>query len=60
MSFRAIDQTSREGAASAPALAEDPALAAAYLVAGGLMEICGPFFWAVLIVGFLIAEVPLD
>jgi hypothetical protein len=37
-----------------------PALATAYLVAGGLMEICGPLFWAILAAGFLVAEFSLD
>jgi hypothetical protein len=59
MSFRAIDQTPVPNA-SLPDVLDDPALAAAYLVAGGLMEICGRLFWAVLAVGFLIAELALD
>ncbi len=60
MSFRAIDQAPPEPAASVPDLLDDPALAIAYLLAGGLMEVCGRLFWAVLVVGFLIAELPLD
>jgi hypothetical protein len=59
MSFHAIDHVSPKAGASEPDLLDDPALAAAYLVAGGLMEICGPLFWAVLVIGFLIAELPL-
>jgi hypothetical protein len=39
---------------------DDPALETAYWVAGGLMEVLGPLFWAVLIVGFLFAEFWLD
>jgi len=35
---------------------DDPALGLAYLLAGGLMEVCGPLFWAVLVVGFVFAE----
>ncbi len=60
MSFHAIDQAPPRAAASEPDPLDDPALAAAYLVAGGLMEVCGPFFWAVLVVGFLMGELPLD
>ncbi len=59
MSFWATDQTPVANA-SLPDVLDDPALAAAYLVAGALMEICGRLFWAVLVVGFLIAELPLD
>jgi hypothetical protein len=59
MSFHAIDHVSPRAAAAEPDLLDDPALAAAFLVAGGLMEVCGPLFWAVLVVGFLIAELPL-
>lgn len=57
MSFRAIDHAPPEPAA-VPDLLDDPGLATAYLLAGGLMEVCGPLFWAVLIVGFLIAGLP--
>ena len=39
---------------------DDPALETAYWVSGGLMEVLGPLFWAVLIVGFLFAEFWLD
>ena len=60
MSFRAIDQAPLIPAAAEPDLLNDPTLAAAYLVAGGLMEVCGPLFWAVLVIGFLMAELPLD
>ena len=60
MSLRAIDQAPPEAAAAVPDLLDDPALAAAYLLAGGLMAVCGRLFWAVLVVGFLIAELPLD
>ena len=60
MSFHAIDHVSPRGAASEPDLRDDPLLAAAYLVAGGLMEVCGRLFWAVLLIGFLMAELPLD
>jgi hypothetical protein len=47
---------------STPALdlADRPALAVAYLLAGGLMELCGPLFWAILAVGLLFAEFSLD
>ena len=41
-------------------LLDRPGLATAYLIAGGLMEICGPLFWAVLVAGFLFAEFGLD
>jgi hypothetical protein len=41
-------------------LLDDPALGVAHLLAGGLLEICGPFFWAVLVGGFLLAEFALD
>jgi hypothetical protein len=41
-------------------LIDRPALATAYLVAGGLMEVCGPLFWAILAAGFLVAEFGLD
>ena len=41
-------------------LVDRPALALAYLLAGGLMEICGPLFWAILAAGFLFAEFGLD
>jgi hypothetical protein len=58
MSFRAIDQAPEP--AAVPDVLDDPALATAYLLAGGLMEVCGPLFWAVLVVGLLIAELPLD
>jgi hypothetical protein len=37
-------------------LVEEPLLAVAHLLAGGLLEILGPFFWAALICGFLFAE----
>ena len=37
-------------------LTNRPALAIAYLLAGGLMEFCGPLFWAALAVGFLFAQ----
>ena len=60
MSFDAIDQAPPRAAASKPDLLDDPALAAAYFLAGGLMEVCGRLFWAILVVGFLIAELPLD
>ena len=43
-----------------PALVHRPALATAYLLAGGLMEVCGPLFWAILAAGFLLAEFGLD
>jgi hypothetical protein len=39
-----------------PDLSDRPVVAIAYLLAGGLMEILGPVFWAVLIVSFLFAE----
>jgi hypothetical protein len=54
MSFGAIDQTPEP--AAVPDVLDDPVLAAAYLLAGGLMEVCGPLFWAVLVVGLLIAD----
>lgn len=41
-------------------LVNDPVLATAHLLAGALMEICGPFFWAVLASGFFFAEFWLD
>jgi hypothetical protein len=41
---------------SALELPEDPAVEIAYRLAGGLMEILGPLFWAVLILGFLFSE----
>jgi hypothetical protein len=41
-------------------LVDRPALAVAYVLAGGLMEICGPLFWAVLATEFLLAEFGLD
>jgi hypothetical protein len=44
----------------APALPENEAVAIAELLAAGLMEVLGPMFWAVLIVGFLAAEFALD
>jgi hypothetical protein len=44
----------------APDLSDRPMVAIAYLLAGGLMEILGPVFWAVLIVGFLFAEFFID
>jgi hypothetical protein len=59
MSLRAIDQAQPVPHPSVPDV-DDPALAAAYLLAGGLMEVCGRLFWAVLVVGFVIAELPLD
>jgi len=59
MSLRAIDQAQPVPHPSAPNV-DDPALATAYLLAGGLMEVCGRLFWAVLVVGFVIAELPLD
>jgi hypothetical protein len=34
----------------------DPTIEIVYLLAGALMEVLGPLFWAVLIVGFLFAE----
>jgi len=60
MSLRTTDPAQPVPDASVPDVLDDPALAAAYLVAGGLMEVCGRLFWAVLVVGFLIAELPLD
>ena len=33
----------------------DPAAAIANILAGGLMEVCGPLFWGMLIVGFFSA-----
>jgi hypothetical protein len=44
----------------APDLSDRPMITIAYLLAGGLMEILGPMFWAVLIVGFLFAEFFID
>jgi hypothetical protein len=44
----------------APDLSDRPMVAIAYLLAGGLMKILGPMFWAVLIVGFLFAEFFID
>jgi hypothetical protein len=41
-------------------LVDRPALAVVYLLTSGLMEICGPLFWAVLAAGFLLAEFGLD
>ena len=41
-------------------LVNDPALAIAHLLAGGLIEVCGPLFWAALAIGFLLAEFSLD
>ena len=41
---------------SALGLQNDPALETVYLLAGALMEVLGPLFWAVLIAGFLFAE----
>ena len=35
---------------------DHPALAVAHLLAGGLLEILGPVFWAVLAAGFIAAE----
>jgi hypothetical protein len=58
MSLRAIDKAPEP--AAVPDVLDDLALATAYLLAGGLMEVCGPLFWAVLVVGLLIAELPLD
>jgi hypothetical protein len=58
MSFRAIDQSPSPRVAAIPDLLDDPALATAYLLAGGLMEVCGRLFWAVLVVGLLMAELP--
>lgn len=49
-----------EPTAAAPDLTDRPALAIAYLLAGGLMEICSPLFWAILVAGFLFAEFGLD
>jgi hypothetical protein len=37
-------------------LVEEPAAAIAHLLAGGLYEILGPFFWAALVAGFVFAE----
>jgi hypothetical protein len=34
-----------------------PTLALAYALSGWLMDLLGPMFWAVLIVGFLYAEI---
>lgn len=45
---------------SALDLVDRPGLAIAYLLAGGLMEVCGPLFWAILAAGFLYAELGLD
>jgi hypothetical protein len=41
-------------------LIDRPALATAYLLAGALMEICGPLFWAVVVAGFLFAQFGLE
>ena len=41
-------------------LVDRPGLALAYLLTGGLMEICGPLFWSILGAGFLVAEFALD
>jgi hypothetical protein len=64
MSFPASDQALTASAAEpvTPALdlADDPTLAVSYLLAGGLMEICGPLFWTVLAGGFLFSEFWLD
>ena len=49
-----------EPIAEAPDLTDRPALAVAYLLAGGLMEVLGPLFWAILGAGFLFAEIGLD
>ena len=37
-------------------LPNDPTIEILYLLAGALMEVLGPLFWAVLIGGFLFAE----
>jgi hypothetical protein len=56
----AAEQGSAESERPALALPENEAVAIAELLAGGLMEVLGPLFWAVLIVGFLLAEFTLD
>jgi hypothetical protein len=38
-------------------LADQPAIAFLYAIGGCLMDLFGPMFWAVLIVGFLNAEI---
>ena len=41
-------------------LASQPVIAFLYVIGGGLMDLFGPMFWAVLIVGFLYAEIFLN
>jgi hypothetical protein len=41
-------------------LAGQPAVALLYAISGWLMDLVGPMFWAVLIVGFLYAEIFLN
>ena len=64
MSLPSLDATLSEDLtepiAEAPDLTDRPALAVAYLLAGGLMEALGPLFWAILVAGFLFAEFGLD
>ena len=54
MGFDDSEQQTRADAVELD-LGDDPALIAAHLLAGGLMEICGPLFWGALIVGWLFA-----
>jgi hypothetical protein len=41
-------------------LASQPVIAFLYVIGGGLMDLFGPMFWAVLIVGFFYAEIFLN
>ena len=59
MSIASLDGASSPAAERVlPALdfVDHPALAVAHLLAGGLLEILGPVFWAVLAAGFIAAE----
>jgi hypothetical protein len=59
MRYLFVDATQQDFAGSehpALALPDNEAVAIAQLLAARLMEVSGPLFWAVLIVGFLVAE----